>query len=269
MLRQKGTDARRTVAYFDKIARGYEALYDEATPIGYAFTTRRRRVLELFDAPGGDVLDVGCGPGVMVDALAARGCSFWGIDPSVEMIGVAAVAHLSAPRAHFAAGAAEHLAFPDDRFDAVICMGVLERLADDHLALAEMARVLKPGGTLIVTIPNRFSPALQWRDRIFYPLVALLRPAHRALTGTPAEEPVRAFRSYDRRRFAVAIDRHGCEIVDVSYCVFNWFLAPLDSLFPRLATRCMRAVEVLHRSPLRGLGGAVVVKATKRAVNDV
>ena len=264
MAARKGTDPRRTIAYFDEIAHGYQALYDQTTPTGYAFTVRRQRVLELLDVRCGDVLDVGCGPGVMAAAVEERGCRFWGVDPSIQMIEAARAAASSVPGTHFAVGAAEQLALSDARFDAVICMGVIERLADDGLALAEMTRVLKPGGTLIVTMPNRFSPALQWRDQVFYRVVALLRPVHRWLTGAGEEEPVRAYRSYDRRRFAAAIDRHGCEVVDVVYCVYGVLPAPLDSLLPRLATRWMKLAEILHRSPLAPLGGAIVVKAKKR-----
>ena len=264
MSAHKGTSSRITVAHFDAVADRYRSLYDAQTPVGYSFSVRRRRVLDLFDAPGGKVLDVGCGPGVMVEALTAQGCSFWGVDPSVRMVEEARSAFSGLPSAHFDIGFAEHLEFDDDSFDAVICMGVLERVADDITALREMARVLRPDGTLLLTVPNRASPALWWRDEVFYRIVALVRPVYRLFARRPVGEAVRGHRRYDRRSVAVALAGAGCEVTDVDYCVYSIFLAPLDALFPRWATAFMKRAEVLRRTRLRGLAAVFVVKATKR-----
>ena len=56
-------------------------------------------------------------------------------------------------------GDALHLPFPDATFDRVICSEVLEHIPDDLGAMAELARVLKPGGTMAITVP-RFGPEL-------------------------------------------------------------------------------------------------------------
>lgn len=260
----RGSDARSTVAFFDGIAAHYSALYDTNTPSGYSFTTRRQRVLDLFDAQGGNVLDVGCGPGVMAGALSELGCTFWGVDPSPRMVDAGRRSTSSRSGVHFSVGAAESLAFDDGFFDAVISMGVLERVADDQAALKEMARVLKPGGSLIISVPNRFSPALLWRNYVFYPLVALLRPVYRRIRRVERHDVIRGHRRYDRRTFAATLARHGCEVTDVGYCVYNAFLPPLDSLFPALATASMRRAEALHETFLGPLGKTLVVKAKKR-----
>lgn len=264
MTTTKGSDSGHTVAHFDRIVAEYRAHYDQATPVGYRFTVRRQRVLDLFDAPGGKVLDVGCGPGVMAEALVDRGCSFWGVDPAAGMIDEATTA-FGSTSAKFSVGSAESLDFPDAFFDAVICMGVLERIADDDAALAEMVRVLKVDGTLIVTLPNRLSPALQWRDHVFYPVVALLRPVHRWLTRAAKHEVIRGHRRYGRRSFAASMAHHGCVVTDVDYCCYPILLAPLDALFPGLARATMQKAERLRDGPLRALGSALIVKAKKRA----
>lgn len=224
--------------------------------------------MELFDKPGGKVLDVGCGPGVMVEALSDLGCEFWGVDPSARMVEEASAAFASIRKAHFAVGFAEQLAYPCQTFDAVICMGVLERIADDAQALKEMIRVLRPGGSLIVTVPNRTSPALWWRDHVFYPIVELLRPLNDRLTGRSSGEPVRGHRLYDLPSLAAVLETNGCAVTGTSYCVYNVALAPLDQLFPTVTTTLMKRLEGLSRTRLRALGGMIVVKVKKQQPSD-
>jgi len=258
----RGTATERTVEYFDSIASGYASLYDEPTVAGYAFTVRRERVLELFDRPGGQVLDVGCGPGVLVGPLVALGCEFMGVDPSPTMIEEARQRWTGTPGVRFETGLAEDLDVPDASFDAVVCTGVIERVADDGRALAEMARVLRPGGSLLLSAPHRWSPNLQWRDRVFYPAVDALRPVARRLR-VQVRPVVRGHRLYTRRSLAALLDSVGCRDLEARYCSYNPLPQPLDGLFPRAAAGLMRRAEVLHRSPLRALGAMVVVRAHK------
>ena len=265
---RKGSRSHETIAHFDAMAGRYAALYGARNPVGYAFSVRRRRVLELFDTPGGKVLDVGCGPGVMAEALLAQGCTFWGVDPAPQMVEEAKEALAGAPGAQFSVGVAERLDFPDGSFDTVLCMGVIERLEDDDAGLREMVRVLRPGGSLIVTMPNLSSPGLFWRDECFYRLVALARAARRRLAGRDPGPAVRGHRRYSRRGYAGLLARHGCEVADVDYCVYSPFLAPLDAVLPGPATTAMAALEGLHRTPLRVLGAAMIVKARKPPLAD-
>lgn len=258
------TTSDGTVAHFDRIAPAYADLYTVRSPVGHSFRVRRQRVLDLFDAPGGKILDIGCGPGVMVESLVERGCEFWGVDPSHQMIAAGRTAFRSFPGVHFIEGGAERLDFPDEEFDAVLCMGVLERIADDKSALREMARVLKPGGSLIISVPNSASPILRWRDHVFYPAVGLLRSTKARLTRRPAPPVVRGYRLYGRRAFTSALAEAGCASTGVEYCAYSIFFAPLDSLFPKTAAAFMGHSERLRRSPLRGLGAAFVVRATKQ-----
>ena len=106
--------------------------------------------------PGEKVLDVGCGTGTLAlvaqERVGITG-SVSGIDPSVPMI---AHARRKAERAdlflNFQPGVIEQLAFPDQSFDVALCIIVLHHMPDDlkSRGLAEMARVLKPGGRLLV-----------------------------------------------------------------------------------------------------------------------
>jgi len=99
------------------------------------------------------VLDVACGTGRLPIALL-RHAGFAGMvtgcDSSLRMLDVAARKTDSA-RVHFVASAAEALPFASASFDVVTCLEALEFLADRSQAVAEMYRVLQPGGTLLTT----------------------------------------------------------------------------------------------------------------------
>jgi SAM-dependent methyltransferase len=120
----------------------------------------RRIALELLSpCPGERILEVGCGYGWISRALWESADILWiGVDPSESMI-----RHLRSvnrqPNANMAMLAdATSLPFGDKSFDKVLCTGVLMHITDDRAALAEMVRVLRPGGRLLCSINNALSP---------------------------------------------------------------------------------------------------------------
>jgi len=253
-----------TVEYFNSVAGEYFSLYQRNTPGSLAFRLRRQRVLELFDKPGGKVLDVGCGPGVMAYDLLAQNCAFWGIDPSSRMIDQATRRFGSQDGANFSIGAAEQIEFPNNFFDAVICMGVIERAKNEGKALGEMIRVLKRDGTFIITLPNKFSPYLLWRDFVFYSVVSLLRPLYYRLSGKTRPPVISAHKLYSATSYSDLLAQHECHVRAVVYCGFNLILSPLDSFFPHLTVWTMEKLEILRHIRFRRLAGCFVIKAQKQ-----
>ncbi|MGH9087406.1 MAG: class I SAM-dependent methyltransferase, partial [Acidimicrobiales bacterium] len=120
-------------------------------------------------APGDRLLDLGCGFGRHAFAAAKRGAGAVALDAGADEVDgvVATFAAMVAAgeldegtvRAGAVRGDALRLPFADATFDRVIASEVLEHISDDVAAMGELARVLRPGGTMAVTVP-RFGPEL-------------------------------------------------------------------------------------------------------------
>ena len=118
---------------------------------------------------GDKILDLGCGFGRHAFEAARRGANVVALDAGRDEVeGVAATfaamveaGELSTENLHVASvqGDALALPFPDGTFDRVICSEVLEHIPNDVGAMRELARVLRPGGTMAITVP-RFGPEL-------------------------------------------------------------------------------------------------------------
>lgn len=124
----------------------------------------RREMERHFALPGGgmrplvglNVLDVGCGGGLIAEPLARLGATVTGIDPAEESIGVA--------RAHagsqglvidYRAARVEDLAAAGEQFDAVTCLEVVEHVPDVAGFLATCAKLVRPGGLMLLSTINR------------------------------------------------------------------------------------------------------------------
>ena len=130
---------------------------------------------------GERLLDLGCGFGRHAFEAARRGADVVALDAGrdeVEGVVATFVAMIEAGelvagevRAAAVQGDALHLPFPDGSFDRVICSEVLEHIADDRAAMAELARVLRPGGTMAITVPRFFPELVNWALSDEYHLV--------------------------------------------------------------------------------------------------
>jgi 2-polyprenyl-6-hydroxyphenyl methylase / 3-demethylubiquinone-9 3-methyltransferase len=105
---------------------------------------------------GKAVLDLGCGGGFMAEELARRGAKVTGIDPSEPAIAAArAHAETQSLVIDYQVGMGERLPMQDGVLDIVVIVDVLEHVADPAAVLAEIRRVLKPGGLVLFDTINR------------------------------------------------------------------------------------------------------------------
>lgn len=116
---------------------------------------------------GKRVLDVGCGNGYVLSRYAAAGARACGVDLTPTAVALSrtrfAIEKLSG---EFIQANAERLPFPDNQFDCVCSMGVLHHVPDTERAVAEIHRVLKPGGRLIVMFYHQDSALYRFNFRL-------------------------------------------------------------------------------------------------------
>ena len=142
---------------YDSFAEGYAAENEDNLINGYY---GRPAILNLAgNVAGRRILDAGCGSGPIAAALRDRGATVTGFDSSAGMLDLA--------RRRLGPDADLHLAdlggplpFPDNAFDDVIAASVLHYLQDWAGPLAELRRVLKPGGRLIAAVEHPFAIAM-------------------------------------------------------------------------------------------------------------
>jgi demethylmenaquinone methyltransferase/2-methoxy-6-polyprenyl-1,4-benzoquinol methylase len=148
---------------FDGVAKHYDRT-NNVLSAGNAPIWRFATVRAVDPQPGERILDIAAGTGTSSVALTKTGATVVAFDYSPGMIAEGRKRH---PDLEFIEGDAEHLPFGDDEFDAVTISFGLRNINDPKAALAEMYRVLKPGGRLVIC---EFSK----------PPVALLRAGYHA-----------------------------------------------------------------------------------------
>jgi ubiquinone/menaquinone biosynthesis C-methylase UbiE len=150
----------RDVAAFDRRADSYEQGWLGAWHQRLAEQVARR-VAVADSPPAHRVLDVGCGTGVLLgwlSRLLPGTAQLYGIDPAPRMVAAAGAALEAEPRVCVATGVVERLPFPDTQFDLVVTTLSFDHWADQQRGLVECARVLKPGGRLVLV--DLLSPVL-------------------------------------------------------------------------------------------------------------
>ena len=115
----------------------------------------RLRILEdLYrEQAFGSLLDIGCGSGALLDHFVERGVSCVGFDLSQAIMSY----HRQRDAFPGFVASVEQIPLAAEQFDMLTCLGLIEHLADPVAALAEMKRVVRPGGRAIITVPRLIS----------------------------------------------------------------------------------------------------------------
>jgi ubiquinone/menaquinone biosynthesis C-methylase UbiE len=125
--------------------------------------------MELLDVREGlSVLDVGCGDGYLLGKAAHRASLALGVDLAENRLrasrdGLSDSGRSGCSPTELAIADGQRLPFADASFDRIICTETLEHVADAQLALRELARVLRPGGRLAVSVPHFLCEAILYR----------------------------------------------------------------------------------------------------------
>jgi ubiquinone/menaquinone biosynthesis C-methylase UbiE len=146
--------------FFDDLSVGRNETIQASPVISYEQKLRARNVLGLLAAkPGERVLDIGCGNARDIARIAERGSEIVGVDISAGMVAAAKqeLKRMEISGITLQVGDATSLDFPDGSFDKILCSEVIEHIPDASRALREMLRVLRPGGRLVLSTPNKES----------------------------------------------------------------------------------------------------------------
>jgi ubiquinone/menaquinone biosynthesis C-methylase UbiE len=154
------------------VHQGWEAVFRSAANERFFDEAFDVVVRELGLPVGATILDAGCGAGAHTIRLARRGFHVRSVDFSSSVLGLAAAnvrAAGLADRVTLQRESLLHLSFADASFDAVLCWGVLMHVPEVERAIAELARVVRPGGMLVVSEGNAKSAhgrLLLWANRL-------------------------------------------------------------------------------------------------------
>jgi SAM-dependent methyltransferase len=185
------------------------------------------------------VLDVGCGPGYVSAAAAARGAEPIGIDFSHEMVGIA---RRMFPHIEFREGDAQNLPFAEASFDRVLANFALLHLATPERACAEACRVLKPGGRFGFTTWARLA------ENPFVKLVDDAIQAHANLeVDLPPGPPYYLFEG--REEFRQALERAGFDGDSMTFTVhtIEWKVPSARFVFDAELEAGVRTAGLLAR----------------------
>lgn len=255
-------------------AGGYAAAHEGWGPSARYFHSRLHAVSEcLRRHPSGDLLDVGCGPGILLRRLLdTRPDDFriTALDRSPAMVRAATTRVGSEHDVNLMVGRAEALPLSDESFDIVLAMGVLE-YCEAARALRELGRVARPGALVVVTMLNPHSPYRLFEWCVYWPLLRALGRVERLL-GRPADRQhgaavsgIRAIPAAKLRRMMNEADL--CP-VDLVYYDLTPLLPPLDRIVRRWTRQWRERPERTVGRGLRRWMGTAYLVAARRTEGD-
>ncbi|MBA3634391.1 MAG: class I SAM-dependent methyltransferase [Acidobacteria bacterium] len=240
----------------DQFAGSYETLQTDAYEDCFKYS--RHRLHQLLDkllpqnGEGLRLLDAGCGTGHHMQQLRARGYEVAGVDASKEMLEHARVNN---PDSVVLEADVEEIPLPDASFDIILSVEVLRHLPRSAKCIAEMSRLLKPGGFCLATA----TPLLNLNG---YALINKL--AHSVKIGNLARHKQLFHTSARLRREFTAAGFSSVQIHGVYIGPVNW----IARIFPKGLSATLKKWESIDRaladkSVLREMSNMFLVKAVK------
>jgi SAM-dependent methyltransferase len=218
------------ISFFDKMGSAYAATYAAASIHGHILKRRRALVSAFLAAEkGGSLLDIGCGAGNYIPIARACGFTYVGLDASEPMVAGCRQLIGDAPDARVLVASAVALPVPKVSFDAVLALGVLEYIAPSQRALAfdEIANAVKPGGIVIGSFANYYSPYRTWFR-------------WRGMAKTP--ESLR-FSEFKLAEVRTLLEARGLEIMHTIPLGINPFPPPVVERLPRMSAFVAHALS--------------------------
>ena len=258
----------RVIAQYrsSEAAVDYARAKETSRPTGRFLRSRLWLVQNILASyPGGDLLDAGCGPGMMVHALLESRPHDFRItilDQSPAMVEHCVASTRDIGEIYPAVGRLEAMPFADATFDVTLVMGALE-YTSVRLAIREISRVTRPEGLVILTMLNPLSPYRLTEWFLLWPLIRLLGAIEK-FCGVPTERRHGVQRSgihaYPVFIFRRLMRQTNLQPVDIVYFDVTPAIPPFDRL-PRMIRRAKRTPyeRTVTRGWRRWMGTAYLI----------
>ncbi len=231
---------------------------------GYVWRSGQERRLAMIREHvrvDGVILDNGCGLGTYLQALAPYSACRFGLEVELDR---AVVARRHA--AGVALGEGERLPFAGASFNFILSNEVIEHVVDDAQVVAEMVRVLRPGGRMVIFCPNRWYPVEQhgvyWKGDYRFGNIPLVNYLPRRLRDRLAPH-VRTYTARDVRALF-----KGLPITLVHHSRIFGGYDNIEHRRPRLGRLIKRLLYLLERTPFQALGISHFLVVEKLAERD-
>lgn len=186
-----------------------------ARPSGRNVHSRLQALEALCPFPKGSAADLGCGRGAYTADLASRFDRVIGVDILAQNIEHARLSVHG--NVEFRCAALERIPLEDESVDAAFLIEVLDHVADVNKCLAEVRRVLKPGGKAYISAPNTFFPFEAHPVKVFG---RFLHPnLFPFLNWAPFHDRVATARIFNRQRLCELCESRGFEVVASDYLI--------------------------------------------------
>jgi SAM-dependent methyltransferase len=218
----------------------------------YVWRAGQERRLEMIVRAAGErlkgrVLENGCGVGMYVEHLSPFGGKVIGLEYDFER---AAEARINSP--HIINSAGEALPFPAGTFDLILSHEVLEHVQDDCAAICEMIRALRPGGRVVIFVPNRGYPfethGIYWRGKYYFGNKLFVNYLPRTLRDRLAPH----VRVYSKRDLEKLFE--GLPVKFIERTIIFGAYDNLIAKFGSLGQVLRDILQFLERTPLKILG---------------
>lgn len=243
--------------HFDKKSSNWGDRYDRHVctlsqldvTVRLAVANRMVKAVDMSLSPHPLILDLGCGTGEGTYGIFAEGMTVIATDLSTEMVRTAVRRF---PVLQGCVADAAGLPFNSECFDIVQSLGMLEYIGPYKQALRELRRVLKTGGTLVISIPNRHS-VFRYLHRLERFITAPLRRLRTRQQDDAGWEVGFRHRQWSLSEAVSLLQASGFDVVDINLCTYGILQPAAESWRANLAlcrwlnTRC-RGIGVLCRN---------------------